>query len=410
MGLLSRRYSSERNYSPLHSVRVVSNDDEINDNHIQQQDIYNTNDISNATPLHTNSYKQQIDNDVNSQQQQQFNSNNTVIDTYTPICTVPNVGSIHRGTNQYSQHGYIMQYNQSDNDDTTYTQNIKKRIQHMYITKPSDLLMPQNNFLFIRPSHIQPVTKNNFDNILQQAQQDINNGDNNNNKSSYDSTDEQELDEYYGNTDIDKPVLEPIMLEQYNTATTAMTTAEAVKTLLQSQQSYVEPNYDDIDDNSNKIKQSIQNVSEAEQSDNEQDNNNLNQVNNNNTNEQSTNDNDDENDDSDTDSVLEPIHCAVCVNDDLVDPWISPCGHVCCSDCWVNYLSNTGNKCPSCSRDIEVDQLKSVILCCICGQQAELPYTAKCNHTACKQCWIEELEIKQTCVVCDKPVLLTEVN
>lgn len=279
------------------------------------------------------------------------------LELHTAIAHIDDIGDIYCSTSKQSQHGYIVKYDDINNNDDAYTQQAKLKCQKMYIVNASVAHDPSNNLLFIRPSTIKSTKKSNFSEIIDTLVQTT--GD----EEQKELVVETELDDYYGGA-IQQPL--PVV---YNNV---LTTAQALQTL---------------------TKQNIDTDGTVdEESDNESGNN---------SNGESS---------GDESEVDEPLKCGVCQSIDIIDPWISPCHHICCSECWVTYLSNANNHCPVCKVDIDVEQLKSVVLCSICGDECIDGYTPKCSHTACNSCWIEELAVEQTCPVCHSEVLLSEMK
>jgi hypothetical protein len=97
--------------------------------------------------------------------------------------------------------------------------------------------------------------------------------------------------------------------------------------------------------------------------------------------------------------------CCICQTTDFHDPWISHCGHICCSDCWVTWLNeNSEKQCPECDTPISLEQLRPIALCPICNHIPTEPWTAPCKHTACLDCWKVWLQENPVCSECNEPV------
>ena len=90
--------------------------------------------------------------------------------------------------------------------------------------------------------------------------------------------------------------------------------------------------------------------------------------------------------------------CLICTTEQLVDAWLSECGHLCCGECWVEWLREqsgsdelTGGVCPECLQELDFEGLKRVVICdgcaaiCLLGS-AQLWTGPDCHHTACRAC------------------------
>jgi len=101
--------------------------------------------------------------------------------------------------------------------------------------------------------------------------------------------------------------------------------------------------------------------------------------------------------------------CCICTSVELIDPWLSACSHLCCGECWVAWLMEqsesgdmTGGACPECSKAIDLEGLKRVVLCdrcarlCVSGAGQHYTAASTCRHTCCLQCWKGQLVNSQT--------------
>jgi hypothetical protein len=98
--------------------------------------------------------------------------------------------------------------------------------------------------------------------------------------------------------------------------------------------------------------------------------------------------------------------CCICTTSDFVDPWISDCAHICCSECWITWLQeNVDHKCcPECDTPLRLEDLRPIALCPICSAIPTQPWTAPCHHTACRDCWAVWLAENPVCSECNQPV------
>jgi hypothetical protein len=100
--------------------------------------------------------------------------------------------------------------------------------------------------------------------------------------------------------------------------------------------------------------------------------------------------------------------CCICTSSDFVDPWISQCQHVCCSECWMQYLQEDPT-CPECSVPVNVEELRPIVLCNICTRIPQQPWTAECGHTACNDCWRMYLSENPVCSECNQPIDIAQL-
>ena len=128
---------------------------------------------------------------------------------------------------------------------------------------------------------------------------------------------------------------------------------------------------------------------------------------------------------SDAHLLLQPsVTCCICGTSTLIDPWLSGCGHLCCGECWVAWLQESGQmggitqgeadageatgSCPECNSVMDLESLKRVILCALCSNVCVngtvSHWTAPCLHTCCKQCWIDYLQENDSCPACGTPI------
>lgn len=97
--------------------------------------------------------------------------------------------------------------------------------------------------------------------------------------------------------------------------------------------------------------------------------------------------------------------CCICTTTDFVEPWISKCAHICCSECWITWLNeNPDTVCPECDAGISLEELRPIALCPICSAIPTEPWTAPCHHTACRECWSVWLAENPVCSECNQPV------
>ena len=97
--------------------------------------------------------------------------------------------------------------------------------------------------------------------------------------------------------------------------------------------------------------------------------------------------------------------CCICTTTDFVEPWISKCAHICCSECWITWLNeNPDRQCPECEAGISLEELRPIALCPICSAIPTEPWTAPCHHTACRECWSVWLAENPVCSECNQPV------
>lgn len=100
--------------------------------------------------------------------------------------------------------------------------------------------------------------------------------------------------------------------------------------------------------------------------------------------------------------------CCICTSSDFVEPWISQCKHVCCSECWMQYLKEDPT-CPECSVPVNVEELRPIVLCAICTHIPTDPWTSPCGHTACEDCWRMYLLENPVCSECAQPIDLKQL-
>jgi hypothetical protein len=104
-------------------------------------------------------------------------------------------------------------------------------------------------------------------------------------------------------------------------------------------------------------------------------------------------------------SSSDAASCCICTTTDFVDPWLSACGHICCSECWITWLKeNPDHLCPECDELVTLEELRPVQLCPICSLVPKNPWTSACGHTACLDCWTKWLNEDSRCMECGKNV------
>lgn len=103
--------------------------------------------------------------------------------------------------------------------------------------------------------------------------------------------------------------------------------------------------------------------------------------------------------------------CCICTSSDFVEPLMSQCGHICCSECWLTWLNeNPEKQCPECDARIEEEGLRPIALCPICSNIPTQPWTAPCRHTCCHDCWTTWLDENPVCPECSAPIDATQIN